>query len=185
MHHDTTLPGSPGYTFIDHGGGSHLPLLLACVTATTGPVLEIGIGHGSTPCLHSVCCPTRRLVSLEDSPQWVAIFNEWAVDGHELGLDNHENIARYSDPENIWGVRRWGVVFIDDSPGGRPRAEQLERFLPVADYVIMHDAQDTGDNYGPAMEVIERLKVPHHVMYKRFFPWTLAASLVRPIPVVP
>ena len=34
---------------------SHLPALLACIAVTHGPVLELGVGHFSTPHLHALC----------------------------------------------------------------------------------------------------------------------------------
>jgi len=35
--------------------GTHLPALLACVSRTAGGVIELGVGHFSTPILHAVC----------------------------------------------------------------------------------------------------------------------------------
>jgi len=160
-------------TLIDFGAGSHLPVLLACLRATTGPVLEIGCGHISTPCLHSACCPWRPLVSLEENPHWLAVFQEWAVDGHRVEADSPENLAQHAR-------QPWSVVFVDDSPGP-PRAENVRLFLPVADYVVVHDAQGE-DIMVPMRPVIAG--VPHQLMHRRFFPWTLALSMTRPIPAV-
>ena len=172
MHHDQYLDNNH-YTFIDHGGGSHLPLLLACVAATTGPVLEIGVGHGSTPCLHSVCCPNRKLVSLEEDAKWLETFKAGECDGHTVELDSPAHLAELA-------TQRWGVVFIDDSPGP-PRADHV-RMFPVADYVVVHDAEGE-DIMVPTRPVIAG--VPHQFIYKTFFPWTLAVSLTHPIPRVP
>jgi hypothetical protein len=165
----------------DLGGASHLQLLLACVAATTGSVLEIGIGHSSTPVLHSICCPNRRrLVSLESDPDWRRNFMPWAVDGHELYDDTEEKLVELA----LEGAqKRWGVVFVDDSPGGEPRAAHLRRFLPIADYVVMHDAEPEGNNFALAEE--ETRGCPYRVFYKRYHPHTLAASMFNPIPHVP
>lgn len=165
---------------IHHGGAdSHLPLLLACVATTDGPVLEIGMGHVSTPVLHSVLCPRRRLVSLEDHDEFREMFQDYAIDGHEILPDNAGVVAGMT-------LRpRWGVVFIDDSPGGRERAVQVDLFLPVADYIVMHDAQQSGDNFEPVMEIIRQRDVPYFLFHNRYFPWTLAASMTRPIPSIP
>jgi hypothetical protein len=167
----------------DLGGASHLHLLLACVAATSGPVLEIGIGHTSTPCLHSVCCAAQRpLVSLESDPDWLAQFSEWDRDGHVLGVDDQSAIA---EARRGYQGQRWSVVFIDDSPGAEARAEQLNWFLPIADYVVMHDCEPEGNNHWPARRVLNESNCQHVLWYSRYHPWTLAASLYHPIPLVP
>jgi hypothetical protein len=35
--------------------GSHLPSLAACLASSRGPVIELGVGHFSTPFLHAYC----------------------------------------------------------------------------------------------------------------------------------
>ncbi len=48
---------------------THMPLLLACLRHTTGPVLELGSGWFSTPLLAAFA--TDRLVrTIETNPQW-------------------------------------------------------------------------------------------------------------------
>ena len=169
---------TPATQPLHHGGAdSHLPLLLACVAATPRPILEIGIGSVSTPILHSLCLQ-RPLTSLEDSAECREIYRDYFVGGHEIYDDTPAMLKEFT-------TQRWGVVFIDDSPGGWARANQLEIFLPVADYVVMHDVQDTGDNYGPVMEVLRRNNVPNWFIHNRYFPWTLAASMTRLIPRIP
>lgn len=165
----------------DLGGASHLHVLLACVAATSGPVLEIGIGHSSTPVLHSVCCPNRRrLVSIESDLDWLRNFMPWAVDGHEMAEDTEEKLLELAADGN---TTRWGVVFIDDSPGGEARAAHIRRFLPIADYVVMHDVEPEGNNY--ALADIETRACAGRVFYSRYHPHTMAASLFNPIPHIP
>ena len=56
--------------------GSHLPILLRAMKATTGPVLELGAGIYSTPILHALCqIEGRKLVTYESDPE----FFEWAA----------------------------------------------------------------------------------------------------------
>lgn len=153
--------------------GSHLPALLACVAATTGQVCEVGVGHSSTPALHAVCCPHRRLVSLESDPEWRQWFEPWYVDGHESMVDNDENIA-------ILAKEKWGVVFVDDSPGW-PRCQSVKAFLDVADYIVVHDAQGE-DIMEPMRPIIAG--IPQH-MHRTYFPWTLVISKHKPLPSVP
>ncbi len=113
---------------------THLPLLLAAVLNSEGPVLEIGIGHFSTPILHAVCKSLgRELVSVEDDPQWVAKFaDEYENASHEFrnGFDCLPELSQV----------RWGAVLIDESPGAR-RGKTLDLFGETADFLVMHDTQ--------------------------------------------
>lgn len=114
---------------------THLPLLLAAVLKTEGPVLEIGIGNFSTPILHAVCkAMGRDLVSVEDDRQWVATFaDEYAGPQHEF-IDGFDCLPALAE-------RQWGVVLIDESPGTR-RGETLKLFGDCADFLVIHDTQD-------------------------------------------
>ncbi len=56
--------------------GTHMACLIAAVINTTGPVLELGSGHYSTPLLHVLCSPhdgkpARLLVSTETELNWL------------------------------------------------------------------------------------------------------------------
>jgi len=118
--------------------GSHLPALLACLGATTGPVLEIGVGHFSTPALHAYCgARNRKLVSWEQDEYWLRHFKriyecDWHVflNGPYLG---------FTDITKAMTPKGWGVAFIDHSPGGQCRADAFVALIQESDYVVVHD----------------------------------------------
>jgi len=173
----------------DLQAASHLPLTLACIATTEGPVLEIGVGFHSTPLLHSLLAGMQReFVSAESDPYWREVFEPiyalprtipsgcatTCYDGHHFVEDTMANLE-------MLATKHWSVVLVDDSPG-YPRCENVKLFLPVSDYVLVHDAQGE-DIMEPMRPIIK--DVPHQFMHKRYFPWTLALSLTRAIPHVP
>jgi hypothetical protein len=174
------------------GAASHLPLLLACVSATTGPVLELGVGHASTPILHSVLQGTgRHLTSLENHPAWLAAFQHCANDQHTVEAETFDSVNRAA-------AKSWSVVFIDNSPG-QGRAALLKLFLPVADYVVVHDVE-APEVMEPIQRVLDDLMQVHYgefheddtagldlaTIHVRYRPFTLAVSgRGRPIPALP
>lgn len=115
--------------------GSHLPCLLACLACTSGPVLEVGVGHFSTPALHAFCLSAgRRLVSVDDTSEWIEELRE------RYQGDHHEFICgEYDDVLPKLSHDRWSTVLLDNSPGGSRRASDLALLLPVSDYVVVHD----------------------------------------------
>jgi len=180
-------PGEPLGGVRDLDAASHLPLFLSCIAATTGPVLEIGVGFHSTPLIHALLRHLGRpFVSAESNLYWLEVFKRdytYAGDGqpgdaasgfsHRFVVDD---LATLSELANT----RWGVVLVDDSPGW-PRCENVRIFLPVADYIVVHDAQGP-DIMEPMAEVVAA--APYKTLHKRYFPWTFAVSNTRPIPAV-
>lgn len=115
--------------------GSHLPSLLACLAATDGPVLEVGVGHFSTPALHAFCAASRRyLVSVDDNVEWVEEFrSRYMSDIHQFVSGDYDRIIP------PLALDRWSVVLLDNSPGGPRRATDLSLLLPASDFVVVHD----------------------------------------------
>ena len=91
-----------------NGWASHLPALLACVTHTTGQVLELGMGSYSTPILHAVC-RSRRLVSIEGGMEWMNRFADFASPSHQLVC---------AAELGSFATEPWDVVLVDSAPGG-------------------------------------------------------------------
>lgn len=152
--------------------GSHLPALLACIGATTGPVLELGVGHFSTPALHALCGAMKRiLTSVEDSPEWL---DEFQAKYHTLSHDFHR--GPYLSTLSAY-AQHWSVAFIDNSPGGKNRADCFDALIEVSDYVVVHDYwQDNEEAIAPLLTGIK-----HHTT-KTYPPPTLVASMKLPIP---
>ena len=114
----------------DTSWGSHLVPLMACVCATRGPILEVGMGHWSTPLLHRYCVAGgRRLVSVDENLNWVAQFTDMRVCDHTMSQ------VRYDQFIPDAAKREWSVVFLDHSPGWR-RAQDALLFLDAVEFII-------------------------------------------------
>ncbi len=101
--------------------GSHLPALLACLADTVGPVLELGIGHFSTPALHAYCVQAdRTLVSLESDPKWYEQFRKFQGGKHFIIQADYDWWMSSSCEQS------WSVALIDNSPGGKRRADDFQ-----------------------------------------------------------
>lgn len=116
---------------------SWLPALGQALASSVGPVLEIGIGHFSTPFLHEYCqYSDRDLWSVEDNLNWAEeLKNDYQSKHHSFCVGSYDDIL----PTLAKAVRLWGVVFIDNSPGGEARAKPFRLFLPQSKFVVVHD----------------------------------------------
>ena len=149
--------------------GSHLPPLFACLAASSGPVLEVGVGHFSTPILHAYCMAAyRNLFSVEDHAEWYSEFRtKYQRSGHEFITGDYSVVV----PE--MAKLKWGVAFIDNSPGGKRRADDFTSLISSADFVVVHDY------HGENEEAIQPLITVGHILWKVFgdySPPTLVAS---------
>lgn len=86
---------------------SHLPLLAAAVHVTSGPVLELGAGLGSTYLLHGLCGSMRRkLVTVESDAAWLARFANYGRTWHAFRkVDTYLALPEYA--------QEWGLAFVD------------------------------------------------------------------------
>lgn len=153
--------------------GSHMPALLACVAASTGPVLELGVGHFSTPQLHAICATMGRyLLSVESNDDW---FTQMA---NIYETDEHGFLTGIPD-----GVDQlyFGVAFIDHSPGGANRADAFRKLIEVSGYVVVHDAQQNAENF---QHIEPMLKGLEWHLCTGYFPHTLVASKKYALPKV-
>lgn len=151
---------------------SHLPALLACIAVTDGPVLELGIGHFSTPQLHALCgAMGRELVSAERDEKWRVEFANKYTGPH------HTFTSEWMHPHAM----DWAVAFIDHSPGGANRAGAFKALIDVSEFVVVHDAQKDAENF----QAIEPMLVGvNWHLCTSYFPHTLIASKTRKIPEV-
>lgn len=152
--------------------GSHLPALLACIGATKGPVLELGVGHFSTPALHALCGAMKRsLISIESNDEWLVQFKpQYSSKQHRLYKSDGNHTDCTVQPH-------YGVAFIDHSPGGKNRAECFDMLIEHSDYVVVHDYEK--DNEEAIAPLLTGIK--HHIT-KTYPPPTLVASMKLPIP---
>jgi hypothetical protein len=110
---------------------SHVPLLAAAVLNTTGPVLELGAGLGSTLMLHGLCgAMNRKLVTLETDSDWLGKFTNMERSWHTLRqVESFQELAEYS--------QSWGLAFIDHGIAEQ-RGESLAALSHVP-VIVCHD----------------------------------------------
>lgn len=117
------------------GFSTHQPVLYEAVKRTTGAVIEIGAGYGSTPMLHELCKKDkRRLLTLDDEEEWLDQFSEYQTPWHVF--------IHVSDWEAILADERvtagpYSVAFVD----GGPRGVAIKAFKDKVKFMVMHDAQ--------------------------------------------
>lgn len=153
--------------------GSHLPPLLACIAVTEGPVLELGVGFFSTPHLHALCGAMGRLLfSVEGNLDWYSEFKRYSGGAHHvLVSEEFERLPKH----------KWGVAFIDHSPGGANRANAFRQLIDVSDYVVVHDAQKDAENFQHIEPLLDG--VNWHLC-TGYWPHTLVCSKTKQIPAV-
>lgn len=156
--------------------GSHLAPLIACISVSSGPVLEVGVGHFSTPILHALCIGLRRdVVSVESDKEW---HDEFAA--IYRGPDHMFTCGDYDTLIPELAGDRWGVSFIDNSPGGERRKKDFASLLPVSEFVVVHDYH--GENLDAIQPLIDANKAIHGRVFNKYNPPTLVASLFMGIP---
>lgn len=164
--------------------GSHLPTLFGALGASRGPVLELGVGHFSTPALHAYCgAAGRQLISVDDNAEWFALFK----DKYQVGNGAYEHgfiFGPYDEIVPRLCNQEWGVVFIDNSaPGlssGARRAKDFALLVPHSDFVVVHDAQVEAENYQAIRPLLVDTDGSH--LSTAYFPHTLIVSQRKPIP---
>jgi len=167
----------------------------AMIQDTIGPVLELGMGNGSTPMLHSLCkAMNTPLVSIDNNREWHDRFLDLATRdhrGHQIRLlDSWELVATAAmigkteleamceawdiislDPQAYGhNYDRWSVVLIDHAPGER-RVTDIARLANNATIIVVHDTEEPGYNYEPTLAAFK-----HRYDYRRARPWTTVVS---------
>ena len=152
--------------------GSHLPALMACVAIGGGPVLEIGSGHFSTPCLHALCSALGHpLVTLEMYDEWRTQFMDYERPWHRVLKQTDEVVREFSK-------QRWGVVLIDDQADNR--LDWLDLFFNSTEFMLFHDCNFP--QYAvPTSEWLTRNPCNSRI-YTRYGPHTLVISKNHQIP---
>jgi hypothetical protein len=106
---------------------THQRMLVRGLMETTGPVLELGCGHYSTPIVQEICrSMDRELTSLDNHPAWVKQFDAKTV-----------RWDRFS-PNRFYGLT---LVDHADQPQHQ-RWKQILKLLPWCDTFVVHDAED-------------------------------------------
>jgi hypothetical protein len=136
---------------------THIPLLALFVSKSKGKVLELGSGYYSTYLLDALCI-NRQLVTVEQNLEWLDKFKQLESPRHilinEYDIYNH----------------KWGLVFVDNAPV-EDRSIILKGIKDIADYVIVHDTEDSGYQYEYVL-----CDYKYRYDYKRLCPWTTVVS---------
>jgi len=116
---------------MDAGYLTHLPLLAVAATITTGPVLELGAGFGSTLMLHGLCGACgRRLVTLESDQSWLGMFIPYRRPWHEIKhVEDFKNLPEYD--------MEWGLALVDHGIAEQ-RGQSVEALQHVP-LIVVHD----------------------------------------------
>lgn len=120
---------------------SYLPLLWMALENTSGDVVELGMGDGSTRKLHEYCkVNARNLYSYETNAEWFAKFEHLRTAKHKVEYVGH-------NWEIMLEAHRWpiGVLFSDEAPGDM-RKYNVSMFSLLAQVVIAHDAEESNDH---------------------------------------
>lgn len=156
--------------------GSHYPILAATVAKTKGPVLEMGAGDWSTPMLHYMCkAMGRTLHTVETNAQWLERFKEYEGPGHQL---------TYLAPDDWLAVLpdRFGVIFIDGSPG-EMRHVWIQRLQSKAHFIVAHDSEKDYQVASNYMYEKVRPLFKYVNEFQRFRPYTVVLSDEEPFEI--
>lgn len=149
--------------------GTHLPLLIRCLVATQGPVLELGMGYFSTPVLHLICGQRqRKLVSLDNAPAWAQANQTWRTEWHRIELVEDWAQAPIDQP--------WGLAFVDHRPARR-RREEIQRLADLADIIVVHDTEPQNNKFYQYQRTLRSFKFRYDDA--TLTPWTTAVSNCR------
>ncbi len=147
---------------LDQKWMTHLPALFSALLTTTGPVLEIGAGLGSTPMLRAFCqAAERQFISIEGNREWA----------DKCGADFDEGYAMLGSLITV----QWGVVFVDHAPE-QDRVRVANLFRDSAEIIVIHDWSSADTNAHGSVGGFHNKAVD-----ERFFPTTISLSHRRPI----
>lgn len=146
---------------------NHRALLWEALEATTGNIVEMGIGEGSTKALHIYCDDNERfLYSYENNEHWFDQFKDYEAGHHSLDLiQNWDEV--FNNHDNV------GVLFVDHAPGER-RHEDVIKFKDKAKIIVIHDTEPSAD-HGYQMSKVWHL-FKYKIDYKTNGAWTTAVS---------
>jgi len=128
--------------------GTHQRLLVKWMMRTAGPVIELGAGNYSTPILHEIAAAQgRTLATVDNNPDWLNKFKAYESSWHSLTL-----LKSWDE----FAALPCGLAFVDHAdPPSHPRWLQVQKLLPVADVIVIHDTEDDLYGYANLMDQID------------------------------
>ena len=128
------------------GYATHLPVLIACLRKTTGPILELGSGLFSTPIVHAFAVHGRYARTVEADVAWGERIRAFFA-----GVGTHFTHDFVIGAECDLADHLWSVVLVDHAADRR--APDLELLRPgKPELVIVHDTEDAGYGVGPILD---------------------------------
>jgi hypothetical protein len=125
---------------------SYLPLLWLALENTSGDVIELGMGDGSTSKLHEYCqLKQRNLFSYETDVEYYRKFEDLIVNNENFAV--HEIECVYNNWQVMIERHRGpvGVLFSDEAPG-EMRKYNISMFCNTAQVIVVHDSEQTNDH---------------------------------------
>lgn len=124
---------------------NHRPLLLKALMCNSLPILELGMGDGSTPFLQRYCQENDRILwSFDNNAEWAQKFYlPNPPDNQFIDVFPADNIDFIK--QKI-GDRQWGVALVDNAPG-ESRWELIEFLKDKAEIIVVHDREPAATGY--------------------------------------
>jgi hypothetical protein len=152
---------------------THIPLLLACLQRTSGPVLELGCGWFSTPLLSAFA--TDRLVrTVETDRQWHAEISKICT-LQPCTRHRHQIVFVPDYDEAPLEDQQWAIVLLDHEPPSRRGVDAL-RLRNRCQLMIGHDSQHPDYGYAPVFDTFR-----YRFTHSSLFPWTTVVSDTDPL----
>ena len=147
---------------------THIPLLLACLRHTTGPVLELGSGWFSTPLL-SAFATDRLTRTIESDRQWHASVSQ--ICNLQPVTRHRHQIVYVPDYEDApIKEQHWSIVLLDHEPPAR-RGIDAARLRDHCQLMIGHDSQHPDYGYEATFGSFKHRFTDDHSI-----PWTTVVS---------
>ena len=111
MKQETERPDNLAYRYVDKsafGYLSHMPIIIAMCAATSGPIIELGAGFGSTLALHGMCAASKRhLLTVESDKTWIGWLWFYSRSWHKFRhVSTFVDLPEYKDTE-------WELAIVD------------------------------------------------------------------------
>jgi len=131
---------------------THIPVLLACLQHTTGPVLELGSGWFSTP-LVSAFATDRLVRTIESDPNWHASISRICT---MQPITRHRHQILYVPDYDDAQIHDqcWDIVLLDHEPPARRGVDAI-RLREHCRLLIGHDSQHTAYGYAEAFDTFK------------------------------
>lgn len=142
-------------------------LLYPALLATSGEVVEMGVGDGSTPFLRRYCADTKRMLfSYENNYEWYRRMQDYNGEGHKVTHVTDWDVVSQNHIHP-------SVVLIDSAPGERRKID-VELFANKASVLVMHDTEPAADHGYQMRQHIKLFK--WWIDFKSEGAWASAAS---------